>query len=139
VKPNTVDRRNWAFIKQKSGGISVDPAIDRLMRANSGRLSAVLGMVDLSREEWDPERAAARQRTIRNAAVHRFFSVHEIGRGRSTGFVQRISDGELRQGTVAALNNARCLILQLIVAVGQREGIRKPTPAKLQLSRYKRD
>lgn len=139
VKPKAVDHRNWAFIKQKSGVVSVDPAIDELMQANGGPLSAVLGLVDLSREEWDPEQsAAARRRAIRNAAVHRFLSVHEIGRRRSTGFVEGVSDSELRQETLAALNDARRLILQLIVAVGQREGIREPTPAKLQFFRYER-
>jgi tetratricopeptide (TPR) repeat protein len=139
VKAKNVDHRNWAFIHQKSGDPLVRPAIDELMRAKCGSLSAVLGLVDLSREEWDPEpSAAALRRAIRNAAVHRFLSVHEIGTGRSTEFVEGVSDDQLRQETVAALNDACRLILQLIVAVSQRERSRASTRAKLRLSRYER-
>jgi LA2681-like HEPN len=138
-EPSLPDHRTWAFALRKDGRPELRPALAKLMDEHAGSLRALLGLIDQAHETWDAAPVAeTRAREIRNAAVHRFLTVHDEGAGQSSGPALAISSSELRDQTVASLAHARRLLLQLFVAIDEREWLKSGPNPPLYLPRYER-
>jgi hypothetical protein len=135
--PARIDHRTWAFVTKKDKLPELRPALAKLMDEQGDRLPALLGLIDLAHETWDPVAPAdARAREIRNAAVHRFLTVHDEGSGQSSDSTLAMSRSELRDQTVAALAGARRLLLQLFVAIDEREQLKGRPDHSLHMPRH---
>lgn len=137
-EPARPDHRSWAFATAKDGTPTLRAGLVTLMEQHGDLLSALLGLIDQAHETWDAgSPAEARGREIRNAAVHRFLTVHDEGAGHSSGPTLAISHLELKDQTIAALAHARRLLLQLLVAIDEREALHGHTAASLVMPAYK--
>ena len=124
-----VNDRNWAFVpvRRASRGSSgsaplcgpVRPQLETIMRDNAGKLTGLLGLIDLAQEEAESISRQSR-RDVRDAAVHQFLSVRMFMRDKPSDFIHAVRQDELQTDLITALRQVRRMFLQIILAVGQK-------------------
>ena len=89
------------------------------MRDHAGKLTGLLGLIDLAQEEAESVSRQSR-RNVRDAAVHQFLSVRMYMRDRPSNFIHAVSQDELQTDLITALRQVRRMFLQIVLSVGQK-------------------
>ncbi len=136
--PDKANDRNWC-LRPKGAKATLATELTSLLAQHADRLAGLLGLVDLSRDQDETgSRRSNALRALRDAATHRFLAIRLEGDGKSTDFVRGVSYSNLERALMDALAHDRRLLLQLSLAISEKEGLeRKPGLPGLTVDKHR--